>query len=143
MNTSYNEPAHHNCSRLEVETKIPGGLLGTPERLVLEFPLEETLTVQELIRLKVEEEIRRLVAMETLDQHPGREYRDIGVAEANALEPAELDLEAEVRKAQQAFASGRFLILMNGWRYTRLDEQVTLAPQTTAKFIRLMPLTGG
>ncbi|MBN1886498.1 MAG: hypothetical protein JW850_00855 [Thermoflexales bacterium] len=130
-----------NTSRLEVETKIPGGLLGAPERLVLEFPLEETLTVQELIRLKVEEEIRRLVAMETLDRRPGREYRDIGTAETRASELAEL--ETEVRKAQQAFASGRFLILVNGRRYTRLDERITLAPQTTAKFIRLMPLTGG
>jgi hypothetical protein len=132
-----------NTNRLEVETKIPGGLLGAPECLVLEFPLEEVLTVQELIRLKVEEEIRRLVAMETLDRHPGREYRNIEAGETSAPGLAGLDPEAEVRKAQQAFASGRFLILVNGRRYTRLDEQLTLAPQTTVKFIRLMPLTGG
>ena len=127
--------------QVEVETKIPGGLLGVPERLVLEFPLEETLTVKELIRLKVEEEARRLAALETLGRSAGpgslgREYQDGRPA-------GPVDLAAEVYKAQQAFASGRFVILANGRHYTRLDEQVTLAPQTTVKFIRLMPLTGG
>jgi hypothetical protein len=128
-------------NRVKVETKIPGGLLGSPEHLVLEFPLEETLTVKELIRLKVEEEARRLAALETLGQPAGpgslgREYQDVRPAEP-------IDLAAEVYKAQQAFSSGRFVILVNGRRYTRLDEQVTLAPQTTVKFIRLMPLRGG
>ncbi len=132
--------------QVEVETRIPGGLLGAPDRLVLEFPWEETLSIGELIRLKVEEEARRLAAMETLDQLPrraslGREYQELTATPPPP--PTPMNLATEVHKAQQAFANGRFLILVNGQRYTRLDEQVTLTPQTNIKFIRLMPLTGG
>jgi hypothetical protein len=113
---------------------------------VLEFPLQETISIADLIRLKVEEEARRLIAMQTLDQHSGVrlgcEYQDL-VSGALAMLPQPLDLEAEVQKAQQAFANGRFLILVDGNRYARLDEPVMLTPQSAAKFIRLMPLTGG
>ena len=133
-------------NQVKVETTIPGGFLGAPARLVLEFPLQETVSVADLIRLKVEEEARRLIAMQTLDQCPeaglGREYQDL-TSGALAILPQPLDLEAEVHKAQQAFAEGRFLILVDGHRYTRLDEPVTLTPQSAAKFVRLMPLTGG
>lgn len=104
----------------------------------MEFPLEEAISVGELIRLKVEEEIRRRAAMGALDGL-GREYQDV---EAIRLRRP-VDPPAEVLKAQQAFAAGHFLILVNGRRYTQLDEQVTLTPKTTVKFIRLMPLTGG
>jgi hypothetical protein len=114
-----------------IETRTPGGLLGEPERLVLEFPLQETLTVQELIRLKVEEEARRLAGLRVLEQP------------AVPPLPAALDLESQVRQAQQAFVTNQFLILVDGQRYTQLDQSITLGPQTTVKFIRLMPLTGG
>ena len=111
--------------QLEVETKIPGGLLGAPERLILEFPLQETISIRRLIRLKVEEEARRLAAMETLKrpaQHVsmGREYRDIEIGAA----PCALDISAEVRKAQQAFEAGRFLILANGQRYNGIGRSL-------------------
>ena len=134
--------------QLAVETRIPGGFLGAPSRLVLEYPLEETINIAELIRLKVEEEARRLAAMQTLAQRPaednlGREYQDLGVLGASVPGPQPLDLEAEVQKAQQAFVAGRFLILVDGQRYTQLDEPVTLTPQSGVKFVRLMPLTGG
>jgi hypothetical protein len=134
--------------QLEVETRIPGGFLGAPSRLVLEYPLEETINIADLIRLKVEEEARRLAAMQTLAQRPaeaglGREYQDLGVLGAPAPAPQPIDLEAEVQKAQQVFTAGRFLILVDGRRYTQLDEPVTLKPQSAVKFVRLMPLTGG
>ena len=92
-------------NQVQVETKIPGGWLGAPERLVLEYPLEEKITIAELIRLKVEEEARRVIAMQTLDQHPaktvlGREYRDLGACGALAPTPQPLNLEAEAQKAQ-------------------------------------------
>jgi hypothetical protein len=133
--------------QLDVETRISGGFLGAPSRLVLEYPLEETINIADLIRLKVEEEARRLAAMQTMAQRPaevglGREYQDLGVL-ALAPAPQLIDLEAEVQKAQQAFAAGRFLILVDGRRYTQLDESVTLKPQSAVKFVRLMPLTGG
>ncbi len=131
---------------VQVETRVPGGLLGAPERVILEFALGETLTVRDLIRLKVEEEARQLAAFEALDQHEpplklGREYNDPGAPVSRPRCP--LEVEAEVSKAQKAFAAGRFLILVNGQRYTRLDEPIVLTPQATVKFIRLMPLTGG
>jgi len=134
--------------QLAVETRIPGGFLGAPSRLVLEYPLEETINIAELIRLKVEEEARRLAAMQTMAQRPaeanlGREYQDLSVLGAPTLTPQPIDLEVEVQKAQQAFAAGKFLILADGQRYTQLDEPVTLTPQSDVKFVRLMPLTGG
>jgi len=134
--------------QLTVETKIPGGFLGAPSRLVLEYPLEETINIAELIRLKVEEEARRLAAMQTLAHRPaeanlGREYQDLGELGAPLPTPRPIDLEAEVKKAQQTFATGRFLILVDGQRYTQLDEPVSLTPQSDVKFVRLMPLTGG
>jgi hypothetical protein len=127
-----------------VETRIPGGLLGAPERLVLEFPLTETVTISDLIRAKIEEEAKNLAAQTVLDGQSrpnrlGREYRS--VERERVSQP--IDLPTEVRNAQQAFAAGRFLILVDGQRYTRLDEQVMLKLQSTVRFIRLMPLTGG
>lgn len=102
--------------------------------------------MRDLIRLKVEEEARQLAAFEVLDQRDqppqvGREYNDPAAPAIHPRTPAEI--QAQVSKAQNAFAAGRFLILVNGQRYTHLDEQIVLTPQTTVKFIRLMPLTGG
>lgn len=133
---------------VQVETKIPGGWLGAPEHLVLEFALEEAIDVAGLIRLKVEEEASRLAAMQTLDGEAspprlGREYRDLQASGELAPAQLPLDIDAEVRSAQRAFAAGRFLILVDGQRYTRLDEPVALGPHSTVKFVRLMPLTGG
>ena len=115
---------------------------------MLEYPLEETINIAELIRLKVEEEAQRLAAMQTLAQRPaetslGREYQDLGALGAPPPTPQPIDLETEVQKAQQAFAASRFLILVDGRRYTQLDEPVSLTPQSDVKFVRLMPLTGG
>lgn len=147
---------------VEVRSRVVGGSPNDPvlAPVTLNLP-EETITVAELIRRTVEEQVGELRARQYLDFEQARRTLDrqyltaeemVEQAEQGAirprpsrraLHPRQVDPEAEVARALHAFEGGAYLILVDGRRVERLDEEIRFAPGTTVTFLRLMPLVGG
>lgn len=121
-------------------------------------PASSTLTVAELIRLTVAEQIAALSVQHWLAQVSVREVldrqylseRDIrqqacegAVVMPQASAPPDLDVGVEVERALKGFESRAFRVLHNGVMLQRLDESIVLSPPSTLAFIRLVPLIGG
>lgn len=55
----------------------------------------------------------------------------------------EVEPQAAVAAALQAFEDGLYLVFVDGERQTGLDRQVFLQPDSRVAFLRLTPLAGG
>src|SRR5207244_1429752 len=55
----------------------------------------------------------------------------------------EVDVEAAVERALQAFEDGIYLVLVDREQCSRLDEQVYIGEDSTVTFLRLVALAGG
>ena len=113
-----------------------------------EFPLEvltERVTVQEIIRSRVYQEVkdyndkqpeyfRGLIqptdAEKTLNGYKLRRARRI-------------DWNAQYEAALEAFKNNRVIILVNDRQAEGLEQEVTVTPKTEVTFLKLVPLTGG
>lgn len=112
--------------------------------LVLDF-LTEKITVRELIRSRVYQEVKDFNA-----QQP--EFF-IGLVQPTETEqtlngfklrkPRKISWEEQFDKAVTAFQSNGFIILVNDEQVTELDEEITIAPDTSVTFMKLVPLVGG
>lgn len=107
--------------------------------------LTERITVRELIRSRVYQEVkdyntqqpeyfRGLVqpteAEQTLNGYRLRQRRQI-------------DWEEQFEHAIAAFQRNGFIILVNDQQVTELDEEIVLAAETPVTFLKLVPLVGG
>ena len=121
-------------------------------------PGSMTLTVAELIRLTVAEQIAALSAQhwqqhlsvrEALDRQYlserdiRQQAREGAVVMPQAREAPDVDVDAEVERALKGFEARAFRVLHNGVMLQRLDESIELTPPSTLAFIRLVPLIGG
>lgn len=111
--------------------------------------LSETITVRELIRSRVYQEV----------QDYNVRQRTAGAAEFRGLvtpsdaerslngvrlrKPREIDWKDQFEKACDAFARNGFFILIDDKQAESLDEQVTLRHDTAVSFVKLVPLVGG
>lgn len=117
---------------------------GRTNELTLEF-LDERITVRELIRSRVYQEVadynarmpeyfRGLVqpsdAERVLNGYRVRERR-------------RLDWEAQFAKAVAAFRGNGFMLLVDDRQVTELDEVVELRHDSEVTFLKLVPLVGG
>jgi len=117
---------------------------GRTNELTLEF-LDERITVRELIRSRVYQEVteynarmpeyfRGLVqpsdAERVLNGYRVREHR-------------RLDWEAQFAKAVAAFRGNGFMLLVDDRQVTGLDEVVELRHDSAVTFLKLVPLVGG
>ena len=118
-----------------------GELLG---ETVLEF-LTERITVRELIRSRVYQEVkdyntkrpeyfRGLVqpsdAEKTLDGYKIRKARQV-------------NWKAQFEAAVEAFEQNRIVVLVDDRQAEGLDEEIVIAPRTKLSFLKLVPLVGG
>lgn len=121
-------------------------------------PTSSTLTVAELIRLTVAEQIAALSIQHWLEQVSVREVLDRQyLSERDVLQQArqgavvmpqasaapDLDVGVEVERALKGFETRAFRVLHNGVMLQSLDESIELSPLSTLAFIRLVPLVGG
>lgn len=121
-------------------------------------PTSSTLTVAELIRLTVAEQIAALSVQHWLEQVSVREVldrqylseRDIrqqanegAILMPQASAPPELDVSVEAERALKGFEARAFRVLHNGVMLQNLNDTVELSPPSSLAFIRLMPLIGG
>lgn len=110
--------------------------------------LSETITVRELIRSRVYQEVQDY----NLRQRSGEaEFRGL-VTPSDAertlngvrlRRPREIDWTEQFDKACKAFERNGFLVLIDDRQAESLDETVTLRHDTKVSFVRLVMLVGG
>ncbi|MGI5208578.1 hypothetical protein ACQEU6_44300 [Spirillospora sp. CA-108201] len=107
--------------------------------------LPDRMTVRELIRLRVREEVARHNARPS-DRFDGLVRPDGAEAELNGYrlrEPRRLDWERQADIAERAFLANGFFVLAADRQVEDLDEEVDLTGDPDLVFIRLVPLAGG
>ena len=106
---------------------------------------EERTTAREIIRARVHQEVRAHNAAKA-----GRAtFR--GLVQPSDAEralnaprrPRAIDAERQTAVAWDAFERGRVLLLVGDRQVTDLDQEVMLRPDTSAVFLKLVPLVGG
>jgi hypothetical protein len=103
------------------------------------------ITVRELVRLRVREEVAKHNAQPT-STFRGLIQPTDAEATANGYvlrSPRRLDWEKQADIAEAAFARNGFFVLIGDRQAESLDELVELAPETHVAFVRLTPLVGG
>ena len=102
-----------------------------------------TLTLRELIRVRVQQEVKRFnetdsKAFRGLVQPEESERILNGVRERPVM-----DWEKQFAKAITAFKGNGFIVLLDERQITDLDETLHLTPQSQLTFLKLVPLMGG
>jgi len=112
--------------------------------LSLDF-LTEKITVRELIRERIYEEVRQYNATEPeffrgLVQPSDAEAVLNG---ARLRKRRQVDWQVQFDLALEGFARNGFFILVDDRQVEHLDETITITPKTEVSFIKLVPLVGG
>ncbi len=119
----------------------------TSGEVLLELELQlsdERLTVADLIRSRVEAEVRLHNA-----RRSGPPFRGLvqPVAHERRLNPVRttkrIDSEEQVAVALNAFHRGRVLLLVEDRQVTELTDELVLHVGSTVTFLKLTPLVGG
>jgi hypothetical protein len=107
--------------------------------------LEETITLAELIRRRIYQEVMEYNAKQVGAFHglvqPTQAERALNGYQLKA--PRKLDWEAQYAAAEQAFARRGFIVLVDEHQVTDLAATVTLATGSEVTFLKLVPLVGG
>ena len=107
--------------------------------------LSERITLRELIRARVYQEVR------DYNLHQPEYFRGL-------VQPADTertlngfkvqqrrrsDPEKQFERAIESFHRNGFFILINGLQVDELEEEIEIRPDTTVTFLKLIPLVGG
>jgi hypothetical protein len=106
---------------------------------------EEKITVRELIRSRVYQEVqdynlRRGSVFQGLVQP---EEAETALNGWKLKKPRPLDWKRQFDRAVEAFEKNQVLILVNDRQAESLDEEFAIGPETRATFLRLTMLVGG
>ena len=107
--------------------------------------LNERITVRELIRSRVYQEVqdynRRLPErFQGLVQPTDAEETPNGF---KLKKPRQIEWKTQFEKAVEAFEANRVLILVNERQVESLDEEIVVGPETSVSFLKLTMLVGG
>jgi hypothetical protein len=119
-------------------TGRPTGTIDLPD-------VPDRVTLRDLIRLRVREEVARY-NMRPAAQFAGLVQPDGAVMGRNGYRmpvPRRLDWERQAGVAIDAFLRNGFFVLVNGRQVTELDEEIELSESLDVGFVRLTPLVGG
>lgn len=120
----------------------------TLHEFAIEIP-DETITVRELIRSRVYQEVKdynaRLANGQQVKFHglvqPSETEEKLNGQRASSRKP--IQWERQLDRAQAAFRSHQILILIDDQQVSNLDDEVTIKPASRVSFLRLTLLTGG
>ena len=120
--------------------------------LTLEF-LDERVTVRELIRSRVYQEVTEYNARAASNIAKGGQGFFRGLVQPTDAEqtlngytlrvPRRISWESQLDRAIKAFAANGFLLLVDDRQVTDLDEVVHLRHDSTVTFLKLVQLVGG
>jgi hypothetical protein len=110
--------------------------------------LAETITVRELIRSRVYQEVQDYNLRQRIGQPEFRGLVTPSDAErtlngVKLRKPREIDWKDQFEKACDAFEHNGFFILVDDKQAEDLEQQFTIASTTTVSFVKLVPLVGG
>jgi len=111
---------------------------------VLDF-LTERITVRELIRRRVYQDVKDYNAAQT-DMFYGLVKPTEAEQQLNGYklkQPRRIDWEAQIEKAIEAFNRNGFIILIGEQQAETLEEEIVILPGMSITFLKLMPLVGG
>lgn len=120
-------------------------LLGESEQtFTLDF-LTERVTVREIIRSRVYEEVQLYNASTPEFFHGFVQPTDTEktLNGYRVRERRKIDWEVQYLRALQAFANNGFFILVDDRQVEDLDEVVEIQYNTRVSFVKLVPLVGG
>jgi len=130
---------------LTVRDETPAG--GVSQEWSLEF-LEETITVRDLIRERVYQEVQDHNARErSAEPYRGlvqpEEYELTLNGPKTDVRARPIDWRKQYDRAVEAFEANQILILINDRQAESLDESFTIGPKSVVTFLRLTLLVGG
>ncbi|MGI5237847.1 hypothetical protein [Dactylosporangium sp. CA-139066] len=125
--------------RIHDETAT-GRLVGT-----MELDVPGVVTLRELIRLRVREEVARYNAR-PVERFHGLVRPTAAEADLNGYlmpTPTRIDWERQADAAVAAFERNGFFVLVGDRQVEELDAELTLDEASRVAFVRLVPLVGG
>ena len=138
----------HSASNMSITLTINDELTtgDVVNSLDIDF-LSEEITIRELIRSRVFQEVKDHVAEQSGKKlWQGLVCPSEAEAVANGFQlkaKKKIDWEQQFEKACEAFSCNQLLILVDDKQAASLDEKITLTPQTNISFLRLVMLVGG
>jgi hypothetical protein len=143
--------------RIEVESKVVGGVADSGAGRVF-IETSARVTLEQLIRLAVQEQVREMLAHRKLDAEE-RLVRQYGSVEeirrlrettgravfgpASGRKAPQIDIEEAQGKALHAFGDGRYMVFVDAQQLEKLSDEVELSTDTKIQFVRVLPLQGG
>ena len=129
---------------MSVALKIVDQTLGVHPHVTRELRLaSERITVRELLRRRIEEEVKEINAgddtVRPLVTPSAQEARLNG---DRSLRRA-IDPEKQLDAAIKAFERSRIIIIVDGRQVQDLEHAIGVTPQTEVRFVKLVPLVGG
>jgi hypothetical protein len=110
--------------------------------------LDETISVRELIRSRVYQEVQDF---NLRGDRAGADFRGLVTPEdaettlngVRLRKPREISWKVQFEKACESFERNGFFILVDDRQAETLDEMITLSQDTKVSFVKLTPLVGG
>ena len=110
--------------------------------------LDETISVRELIRSRVYQEVQDF---NLRGAHANADFRGLVTPEdaettlngARLRTPREISWKVQFEKACESFTRNGFFILVDDRQAEMLDDMITLRHDTKVSFVKLTPLVGG
>ena len=106
--------------------------------------LPDRITVRDLIRIRVRDEVARH------NLKPTQPFRGLVAPTADEValngprrQPKRIDWEAQAKVAVDAFERNGFFVLVDRRQAVSLDDEVDLAAASDVTFVKLIPLVGG
>lgn len=117
---------------------------GEAEGFMLDIPAE-CITVQELIRTRVYEEVRAYNLRQP-EYFRGLVQPTDAERTLNGFEVQQrrrIDPEKQFERAIESFHRNGYFILVNGLQVDELEGEIEIGTETTVTFLKLVPLVGG
>jgi hypothetical protein len=112
--------------------------------------LPDRITIRDLIRTRVREEVARHNLKAGTSSALRASFRGlvmpVGIEQelnGQPKPPRRIDWEAQAKVAIDAFGRNGFFVLVNGRQAISLDDEVDLVGAADVAFVRLVPLIGG
>ena len=119
--------------------------LGKPEHTFTVHVSGETISLRELIRLRVTQEVEdfnsRQPAVFRMLVQPNEAEKTLNGFKFH--KPRPVNLITQYEKAIEAFEGNGFIVLVDDYQIESLETEIVFQPETSITFLKLVPLVGG